>query len=230
MIGYETSDYSGHDGNGNAEGGTVFAGLSATRSFGGLSLSAGGVISQGNFDTVRVPGLSAGSSIARADHDFTTIGGRFRAAYRHDLDMGYVTPMVDLDVIWTRADGYTEAGGEELGLAVDESNELAFIATPTIQAGRSFGLGDAMRLRLYGRAGISFSTLDGYQVNARFATADPAAGNFRSDVAIPDVIGRISAGAQFVGIDSLGLDVRYDGAFGSGLTSHAASLRLNYKF
>jgi hypothetical protein len=230
MIGYETSDYNGHDGNGYAEGRTVFAGLSATRSFGGLSLSAGGVISRGNFDTVRVPSWNQDSSIARADHDVTTVAGRFRAAYQYDLGVGYVTPMVDFDAIWTRGAGYTEWSAEELGLAVDDSNEIAFVATPAVEAGRSLDLGDSMRLRLYGRAGISFSTLDSYQVNARFATADPAVGTFDSDVAIPDVVGRISAGAQFVGMDNLGLDLRYDGAFGSGLTSHAASLRLNYKF
>ncbi|MGH6763714.1 MAG: hypothetical protein ACRECW_19245 [Phyllobacterium sp.] len=228
MIGYETSDYNGHGGYGYAEGGTVFAGLSATRSFGGLSLSAGGVVSQGNFDTKRLPGLTAGNSIARADHDLTSVAGRIRAAYQHDLGVGYVTPMVDLDMIWTSADGYTESGAGELGLTVDDSDEFAFIATPAIEAGRNFDLDGSTQLRLYGRAGVSFSTLDNYHVSTRFTNV--AAGSFGSDIAIPDVVGRISAGAQLSGTENLGLDLRYDGAFGSGLTSHAASLRLNYQF
>jgi hypothetical protein len=72
----------------------------------------------------------------------------------------------------------------------------------------------------YGRAGISFSTLDNYQANARFAAADPAVGSFDSNVAIPDVVGRISAGAQLIGKNNLGVDLRYGGAFGSGLSSN----------
>jgi outer membrane autotransporter protein len=230
IIGYETSDFNGHHGYGSAEGGTVFAGLSATRKFGRLSLSAAGVVSHGNFDTTRIPGLTAGGSLASADHDVTSVAGRFRAAYRYDLGAGYVTPMVDLDMIWTNAEGYTESGAGKLSLTVDDSDEFAFVATPAVEAGRNFALGDTLQLRLYGRAGISFSTLDSYQVSARFAAADPAIGSFDSDVAIPDVVGRISAGAELIGMDNVSLDLRYDGAFGSGLTSHAGNLRLNYRF
>lgn len=108
----------------------MFAGLSATRSFGPLSLSAAGVVSQGNFDTTRAPGLTAGGSLARADHDVTSVAGRLRAAYRYDVGPGYVTPMVDLDMIWTNAGGFTESGAGVLGLTVDDSDEMAFVATP----------------------------------------------------------------------------------------------------
>lgn len=229
-IGYETADFNGEDGYGATEGETVFAGISATREIGPVTLAAAGVFSRGNFDTTRQPGLTAGADTARGDHDVTSVATRLRASYRKDFGSSYVTPMMDLDVIWTDSEGYTEDGAGELALEVDDSEETAFVATPAIEAGHHFTLDNGADLRVYSSAGVSLSSLDRYRTSARFAGSDPAVGSFDSDVAMPDVVGRISAGAEVLNSRNLGLGVRYDGAFGSDLTNHGGSLSLTYRF
>ncbi|ARU90814.1 autotransporter [Pseudomonas sp. M30-35] len=229
-IGYESADFDGEDGYGAAEGETVFAGISVTRTIGPITLAAAGVVSRGNFDTTRQPGLTAGADTARGDHDVTSVATRLRASYRTDFGSSYVTPMMDLDVIWTDSEGYTEDGAGELALEVDDSEQTAFVATPAIEAGHNFTLDNGADLRVYSRVGVSLSSLDHYRTSARFAGTDPAAGSFDSDVAMPDVVGRISAGAEILSSQNLGLGVRYDGAFGSDLTNHVGSLSLIYRF
>ncbi|WP_145962910.1 autotransporter outer membrane beta-barrel domain-containing protein [Mangrovicoccus ximenensis] len=229
-IGYETARYDGEDGYGRTEGESLYAGLSATRGFGPLTLAAAGVFSHGSFDTERHPGLTAGTGTARGDHDVTSAAARLRAEYRQDFGRAYLAPMLDLDMIWTRSEGYAETGAGDLSLEVDASEETAFVATPAIEMGHAFGLADGAALRLYGRAGVSLSSLGSYGTHARFADAGAGSGGFDSDVSMPDVVGRFSAGAEVMNSGNLSLDLRYDGAFGSGLTGHAGSLSVTYRF
>src|SRR5690606_8523138 len=112
---------------------TVFAGISAIREFGALTIAAAGVISNGNVDTTRYPGLTAGTASARASHDVTSMAARLRASYRHEFGDSYITPMVDLDLIRTESDGYTEHGAGGLALRVNDSEETAFVATPSVE-------------------------------------------------------------------------------------------------
>ncbi|WP_172332267.1 autotransporter outer membrane beta-barrel domain-containing protein [Mangrovicoccus sp. HB161399] len=230
-LGWETAGYDGEDGHGDSEGETLFAGISAMRGFGPVTLAAAGVVSRGSFDTTRRPGLTAGSGEARGSHDLTSAAARLRASYRRDFGASsYLTPMMDLDMIWTRSDGYSEKGAGELALDVDGSEETALVATPALEAGHGFALDGGAVLQVYGRAGVSLSSLDHYRTSAHFSGTDPSAGSFDSDVAVPDVVGRFSAGARVAGSGNLSLDLRYDGAFGSGLTSHAGSLSVSYRF
>ena len=230
MAGYETSSYSGQDTADSADGGTAFAGLSASRDIGAYTLSAAAVYSRGSFDTSRVPGLTSGAARAEASHDVTSIAGRIKASYRQDYGSSYILPAMALDVIGTSADGYTETGAGSLSLTVGDSDETAVIFTPTLEAGRIYAMDRGNRLKLYGRVGASLSSIDQYQAPASFVGAPAGATPFLSSIAVPDTVGLISAGVQILGTGRMELDMRYDGAFGSGLTSQQASLNLTFRF
>ena len=230
MAGYETSSYDGETPGSSSDGTTLFAGLSATRSLGALTFSAAAVYGHGSYDTTRTPGLTAGADRAEASHDVNSIAGRLQASYRRDFGAAWVTPSLALDVIHVQSDGWTETGAGALSLQVDDAEETALVVTPAIEAGQSFALSGGQQLRIYGRAGVSLSTVDAFQAKAAFVGAGSGADPFLGGVAVPDTVGRITAGVQIGGAGNLGVDLRYDGAFGSGYDSHAGSLNLTMRF
>ncbi|WP_143747308.1 autotransporter outer membrane beta-barrel domain-containing protein [Marinibacterium profundimaris] len=230
MAGYETSSYDGETPGNSSDGSTVFAGLSASGSLGAMTFSAAAVYGHGSYDTTRMPGLTAGADRAEASHDVNSIAGRLQASYRRDFGAAWVTPSLALDVIHVQSDGWTETGAGALSLQVSDADETALVVTPAIEAGQSFALSGGRQLRVYGRAGVSLSTVDTFQASAAFVGAGSGADPFLGGVAVPETVGRISAGMRIGGQGNLALDLRYDGAFGSGFDSHAGSLNLTMRF
>ncbi|WP_158969611.1 autotransporter outer membrane beta-barrel domain-containing protein [Chachezhania sediminis] len=231
MAGYENSSYSGQGtSTTTAKGGTAFVGLSASRDYGAMTLSGAAVYSQGRFDTARTPGLTAGTAQATASHDVSSLAARIQASWRRDYGVSYVLPSVALDVIDTRSDGYTETGAGNLSLDVAGSDETAVILTPAVELGRIFALNGGQQMRLYGRAGVSLSSIDQYTTTAAFVGANPGATPFLSAIAVPETVGLVSAGVQILGTEAFEMDLRYDGAFGDGLKSQQASLNLTFRF
>lgn len=162
-----------------------------------------------------------------------SIGGGGGASQSVSVDVGSSGLPVSanvLDAIYTSADGYTETGAGAENLTVQGSSENAFIATPAVELGRVFDLGNGQGLRAYGRVGWTFSSSDSYTTTARFDVAPPSVAGFDTSLALPDSVGVISAGAQLIGSDTMELDLRYDVAFGEGTSSNALSLWISKKF
>ncbi|SDX34582.1 hypothetical protein SAMN05444336_104365 [Albimonas donghaensis] len=227
-IGWETSDFNGAGGFGSVEGAAAFAGISATRSYGAMDLTLAGTGSWGGFDTRRTPAGAAGA--AKADHDVASLAGRVRGAYTLGSETGYLRPMVDLDLTWVSAGGYRETGAGALSLSVEDSDAVAFTATPAMEFGGVAALTETLSARAYARVGASFSTLSSYDAQAGFAGAAAGAGAFRNEVSIADVVGRVSAGVTVMRSETMDLDLRYDGAFAEDLDSHAGSVRFTFRF
>jgi outer membrane autotransporter protein len=138
--------------------------------------------------------------------------------------------MLDLDAVFTSASGYTETGAGAANLKIDASNQSAFIATPSVELGQVFDLGNGQGLRAYGRVGWTVSSADDYITTARFVGVPASVGGFDTALGLTGSVGVISAGAQLIGDDEMKLDLRYDGAFGDGVASNAISLRFSKRF
>lgn len=229
-LGVENADLSGERGYGSADGNTLFAGVSLTKEVGRFALSAAASASWGRFDTERR--LAVGGTPARAvgDQDVTSLAARLRASYTLGADPAYLRPSLDLDVVYVEAGGYTEAGAGELSLAVSGSQETALVATPAIEAGTVFAASEDLGLRAYVRAGASFSSVDSFEAEARFATAPASAGGFASAVGVADVVGRVGAGVEILSATWADVDLRYDGAFAGDFREHTASVNVAIRF
>ncbi|MDF2231484.1 autotransporter outer membrane beta-barrel domain-containing protein [Albimonas sp. CAU 1670] len=228
-LGWDSSSFDGDFG-ASSEGDTIYAALSATQNFGQLSLTAAAQASYGWFDVARVAGATPPGSRVGGEHDLLTLAARGRAAWTVERANWWFSPMVDLDLIWTAAGGYSETGAGKASLVVSDSDEAAAIATPAVEFGGRFDLGEGFGLGTWVRAGASVSTLDSFSTQARFGRAMPSIGGFKADVAVADVVGRLGAGLTVYGGETVEVDVRYDGAFGRGLSSHAGGLTARIRF
>uniref|UniRef100_UPI0013005762 autotransporter outer membrane beta-barrel domain-containing protein n=1 Tax=Oceanicella sp. SM1341 TaxID=1548889 RepID=UPI0013005762 len=229
-IGYEHSRFDGDLTSADTDGDTFTVGASATRRYGDFAVSLAASGSFGWHDLERKVSLPDGTRTALADYTSWSLGLRARAAYGFDVGQVMVTPALDLDFVYAAAEGYSERGAGERGLTVDDSEETALRATPSLSLARRFDIGEATTLVTWATAGLSVSTADSYGATARFTGAAADAGSFASDVALSQASGRVSAGLELFATEQLNVGLRYDGAFGNGYAGHAGSLRLNWRF
>ena len=139
-------------------------------------------------------------------------------------------PLVDLDLIYTHADGYRETGTGALDLLVDGAGQWSFHATPAVEIGTRVELNETTVMRAYAAAGVSFSTVDSWDTSARLAQAPAGIGGFDTEVPLADVVGRLTAGVDLANDNGFSVRAQYSGAFSDTYTSHGGSLRLSYKF
>lgn len=230
QVGAYHSSFDANDNRSNAKGDTVHAGFGLTRNWGAFALSAGVNGSYGNQDTKRRINVSGETRHAEADHDTSSLGGRIRAAYTASFGSSYVKPFIDLDVVHTWTEGYQEHGANELDLKVSHSDETAWIATPAVEVGTVLDVGNGLGVDLYARGGVSFSSLNYYNADARFAADSTGAGSFTFATAVPDVVGRVSVGMNVYNDKGVSVGLRFDGAYGSGFNSNAGSLNFSMAF
>ena len=224
-LGYEGADYSGDVGT-SAEGGTGFLSAGARHEFGAWGLSASLAGSWGEFDLKR----RLSTATANAETEVWSLAGRVHADWTHPLPHGWLRPSLDLDVVHSAASGYTEQGAGALNLALSDSDETAFMATPALEIGGETPLTLSSTLRGWVRIGATFSTIDGYGASGRLASASPSLGGFASVVAVPQTAARLNAGLAIMETDSVSMEAVYDGAFADGYSAHGASLRLTVRF
>ncbi|MAY46496.1 MAG: autotransporter, partial [Rhodobacteraceae bacterium] len=121
--GYEYSSYDDDAGISGVEGDTGFIALGVGRQFGALTLSGAVAGSWGAFDTTRDISVPAFSGTATGDTDLASVSARLRAAYTMTNAMGYLTPILDLDVVHTHMTGYTETGAGIYNLDVSSETQ-----------------------------------------------------------------------------------------------------------
>lgn len=228
--GYDRSSIRGDDDRVNADGDILYAGVSLKHQNGPWLLSGAIAGSYGWYDntrTIRIPGFAG---LAEGDPDIYNLSARVRAAYTFTQDPYYVRPLVDLDLIYTHADGYRETGTGALDLLVDGAGQWSFHATPAVEIGTRVELNETTVMRAYAAAGVSFSTVDSWDTSARLAQAPAGIGGFDTEVPLADVVGRLTAGVDLANDNGFSVRAQYSGAFSDTYTSHGGSLRLSYKF
>lgn len=228
--GYDRSFTRSDDDRAKADGDTLHAGLSVKHQTGGW-LFAGAMSGSygwyGNSRSIRIPGLTA---TAKSDQDIYTFGTRARAAYTFAMAPFYVRPLVDLDLIYSHAGGYREAGAGVLDLQVSSRDQWSFHATPALEVGTQVSLGETVVLRAFAGAGVSFGSADTWETHARLISAPAGTGTFQSDMPLPGTTGRIYAGVDIASGNGFSLRTQYSGGFSDSTSSHSGTLRLSYRF
>ncbi|MBB3980148.1 hypothetical protein GGQ64_005400 [Rhizobium azooxidifex] len=228
--GYDRSAIRGDDGRVSADGDVLYAGASLKHETGPWLLSGAVAGSYGWYDntrTIRIPGF-AGQ--AEGDPSVYNVSARLRAAYTFSQDAYYVRPLVDFDLIYSRASGYRESGAGMLDLLIDGTGQWSLHATPAIEIGTRVNLSETTVMRAFAATGVSFSSADSWDTSARLASAPAGVGVFDSEVPLAEVVGRLSAGVDLANDNGFSLRLNYQGAFSDTYTSHGGALRVGYKF
>ncbi|WP_226584514.1 autotransporter outer membrane beta-barrel domain-containing protein [Acuticoccus sediminis] len=229
-FGYLNSDYDGSDDLSSTDGDTGYIAAAVSHEMGGLTISGGASASYGSFDMTRRIILPGFAGTAEGNSDVYTLSARGRLAYAVGTDAAYIKPLVDLDVIYTNAGGYTESGAGIYDLAVDDQSQTVFVATPAVEVGARVDIATDWQTRVFANAGVSLSTEDDWTTSARLIEAPSGAGAFDTTIPVADVVGRVGAGLTVSGPGKFDLRAEYDGAFGDEYWSHSGMLRLSKRF
>ncbi|MDF2231248.1 autotransporter outer membrane beta-barrel domain-containing protein [Albimonas sp. CAU 1670] len=233
-LGWETLNLARQGGGGSVEGTTGFLGAAVTRERGALSLSGAATAGWSEFDSRRFAGPLAPGQ-ARSEHGALSLGLRARAAWTQALEGGaWLKPSLDLDLIHVSSQGFTETGAGRQALRVSDAAATAFVVTPSLEAGlrRELGEsgGDPLGLRAWARAGVSFSTLDSYDADVRFARDATGIAGFANGAAQAQAVGRLGLGVALEVGDRADVGVSYEGAAGDGYAGQAGRLSVNVRF
>ena len=229
-LGYESSTFNYGGSNSQTTGDTVHVAAALTRDWDNFSLSVALGGSSGSFDITRNTNVAGQTATATGSYDATSFAARVRGAYRFPVQQGHLRALLDIDVITARMDQYTETGAGALNLTVEDSNQTAVVATPSLEFGRFLTLGGGLQLKAYGTIGASFSSLDSYDTQARFAAASAGSGSFTNQVAVAPVAGNVTIGAQLLGVNNMSAGLEYNGSLAQGFSGHRASLSLRWRF
>ena len=87
-----------------------------------------------------------------------------------------------------------------------------------------------MRVRPFVGAGGIFEHGNDVATRARFAGDGPSAASFRTNIVVPNALGRLSAGLEIAGWRSLQFDVRYEAELAHDYTAQTVRGRLTWNF
>lgn len=228
--GYDRSSTDSDDGRVEADGDIVYGGAVLKHQTGPWLLSGAIAGSYGWYDSTRTIGIPGFAGQAESDPEVYNLSARFRAAYTVAQGDYYIRPLVDFDLIYSHANGYRESGAGLLDLAVDDSGQWSFHATPALEVGTRMALSETTVMRAFAAAGVSFGSADSWETTARLANAPDGTGSFDSEIPLAQVVGRLTAGVDLASDNGFGLRVNYQGAFSDTYTSHGGALRLSYRF
>ena len=161
------------------------------------------------------------------------LDSRFRAAYVAEFGNAYVKPSLDLDVIYTGLPGFSEAGAGPLNLNVASSDKVVFAASPMVELGQTWLLGNGSALRPYIQGGATFLSNNTWSLNSTFEGAPAGVAPFTTLTSLPQTLAKVSAGIDIFGVAGIrGLDLRleYQGRFGPGYTDQSGLLKLSRQF
>ncbi len=231
-AGYEHSNYTGNNSLSSVEGDNGFLAVSVGRRFGNFTLSGALGGSWGSFDTERRVSVPGFTGTATGESDLNTLSGRIRAAYTMaDTPQGYVMPILDIDLVHTRAGGYTESGAGIFDLDVASGSATAIVVTPSVEIGTRMVRQGGWDIGAATTLGISLSSEDDWSTTARLVEAPAGAGNFSTSVPIAPVVGQLGLGLSFANA-AAGMDIKveYQGSVGDDYQSHRGLLRFTKRF
>ncbi len=227
-LAFEQSWFTGDDDRVTSDGNAIYFGLAAKHTMGPWLFAASVGGGYGWYDTERSIGF--GDVVAESSPTVQNVGGRLRAAYTFAGESWYLRPMADLELIYVRAPGYSESGAGALGLEYDDADQFTFAFSPALEVGGRVGLGGGYALRPFALAGVSVLSNDEWDVTTRLSSAPAGTAGFETTLPLDQVIGRVSAGVQLMGLQGADLRLTYDGEFSNHITSHAGALTVSVPF
>ena len=228
-IGYENSSFRGDDGSSRVGGDSLLLGAILRYQTGPWQASGGLDFGYGWYDSRR--SVEAGSFQATADAspNIWHVGAHARLAYQVSLEAWYVQPRLDLHLTYVHGNSYTETGAGPFDLFVESGGSTTFAAIPAVEVGGRIPIGPTTVLRPFASVGIELNANGDWAATARFAD-QPGNRGFRATTPIPDVLGKVTVGAEVLSSTSWDFRLQYNAGVGDGYTSHAGLGRVAYRF
>jgi uncharacterized protein with beta-barrel porin domain len=174
---------------------------------------------------IALPGLA---TIAGSEHEAWNITGRVRTAYLMDLDSWYLKPRLDIAFSHIGASGFTETGGAA-ALTVSRMHENVLIASPALEWGAEFEMGDGVAVRPYASIGVTGFAGGELRVPALFNGA-PDVAPFRTATETDRLLGDIGAGIEVLGLGNASLRLDYSGRISRNVTEHSVGAKVKLSF
>lgn len=236
-LSYETSEFRGDAGTSKVTGDSLTLGATLRYQTGPWQFSGALDAGYGWYDSTRTIEVGSYRATAKASPEAWHAGAHARAAYQFAffgapgavVESWYVQPRVDLHLNYVRSGSYTETGSSPFNLAVQGEGAKTFAAVPAVEIGGRVRVGEGMVLRPFASAGVSLNANSDWAATARFA-GQPNSRGFRASTPIPDVLAKVTAGAELLTGANWDLRVQYSGEFGDRYTSHTGMARIAYRF
>jgi outer membrane autotransporter protein len=213
------------DGSRSSGTGQTFDGSVALKHTIGPWLLAGAL----GFSTSSMHTTQSGGPL-QSDVNVYTGGLRLRGAYDFAFASWYLRPRVDLDLQHTTRPGFSASGQGVAVLAVDGFSKTSIVATPMVELGGRFALGEKTIVRPYIAAGASYFPDNSMTVSATFVGPVASLGGFQATVSSPSVVANLEAGLQIYQAHGFEAKVEYALSAGDNTLSQSASLRGAWHF
>jgi len=212
------------------------ASISAKKKVNGWSFGGSLGMAYGWFDNNRTPQLwGNGAADPLADlytsrSDMLMVGVRLRAAYEYEQKDHFITPYVDVDLIYSQVSGYTESGSGALALKANSSSQYSVAISPMVEFGTDLVTDGKRRIKAYASAGATFAPNNSVSTQMAFANGVAGSGTYDVITDGPTVLGRLNLGIQAFEANDLEVRAQYGLQFGDGYISQNVSANLVWRF
>jgi hypothetical protein len=166
---------------------------------------------------------------ANGSFDASNVGLHSRVSYLFADSTWYVRPYVDLHVVNVHTDSFEERSAGALGLKVDAGNGTVFSATPMVEAGDCFVLGD-VEIRPSIGVGRAFYSGNHWDTDMRLNGAADGVASFNSEFSAPRQLNQYSTALNLKLNAHSEFRLDYTGQFGKGYRMNEGALRYTYFF
>jgi hypothetical protein len=156
-----------------------------------------------------------------------------RAAYTFATadDRYYATPSFSLDASYILSEDSRESGLGAAGMENGETRDWVLSASPSVEVGGRFGMGNGTSFSPYLRGGFTLFSEDEMTIDSSFIGAPASAGRFENLAGFDRLYGRVSAGFVLESENRRSsLELGYRGAFSEHSTYHGAAATLSVRF
>jgi uncharacterized protein YhjY with autotransporter beta-barrel domain len=168
------------------------------------------------------PGLRA---VSRTQSSW--IHSRLRAGYLFENEGWFAKPLADVDFNFTQTMGYSETGAPGFNLGVLPVEDFQVSIAGGMEFGTSYTLSSGLSVRAYGYGGVRHTVEDITPTKIVLSGSSSPIGQI---VEQDKIFGEVSAGLKFFSEKGMGVDLRFEGAFGALTTSQAVKGKMRWRF
>lgn len=184
----------------------------------------------GWYNSRRTIAVGASSEVAKATPKVWQLGTHLRAAYTFDLGKAVtLKPFTDLHAMYVRSSAFTESGNSPFNLDVAQQGDFEVSGAAGVEVAGRIELGDGVAVRPFISGAFEANSNSDWTTSARFA-GQTDADRFSVKTATPDLVGRVSVGANLIGSKSFDVSVSYSPEWGQNYNAQSAVGSVTFRF
>ncbi len=213
------------------EGGSIRAGVTLKRLFGGTTVGGALTGGAGSYDATRYVDFPTRGIRADGDQDLRFIGAQLRVA--HDFEWGdwYLRPMIDAGVTYFEFDGFEESGAGAANLLVEGRSETYVSLRPALEIGGEVVTGDGTLVRPRAKLGVTqFLSGTDPEIAARLEGAPAGVRPFVVKQDFDETYLDVEVGVDVLTKGGATFRASYIGQFSDHTDSHGVMLKVSVPF